>query len=308
MPPLTLDFSPNADLTGISLAVKNSNYIADIVLPRTGVKHETYEYKEYPIEAFLGVHKTEVGKIGTPETVSVKGEYKASKVKGHSLLGEVPISDIIDAQGTEDDPLGDETEVVTEAILVAREKRVADIFNNASNFGGSITLSGSSKFSDPSSKAALTIGEAINSMVMPANTGITSRAGALALCSHPDFLVSYNTNGSERGIASLEHVAQVLGLDKIIVGQSRINIAKPGQEPNIVNAWQNNLVLVYINPNAKPKRGLTFGLTPQFEQRKTEDFTDKKPGTDGVQYIKVSEKLEELVLARSCGYLIKNIV
>lgn len=306
---LPQNFSPNADLTGISLAYKNESYIADIVLPRIAVNHKSFEYKEYPVDAFLGVHNTLVGDKGEPKSIDIKSTPKYAGVQGHSLKAEVPVSDIEDAQGTGDDPEGDNTVLLTEGLAVAREKRVAEIFADTSNFGGSVTLSGTDKLTDKENSNAVTLFlDCIASMPIDATHAVINNAVATALQTHPDFLASYNSTGATRGIVPLEYIAQVLKLKGFIVGKARINSAKAGQNPQILNAWGNNIALVHINPLAKPKYGLTFGFTAEKGSREITEFLNPSPGTKGVKIIKASEELIELITAKSAGYLIKNAV
>jgi hypothetical protein len=183
------------------------------------------------------------------------------------------------------------------------------LYSNTSNFGSSTTLSGTDQLSDKESSSAVELLlDSIASMPIDPTHAVVNTAVAIALQTHPDFLASYNPSGTSRGIVPLEYIAQVLGLKGIVVGKARINSAKKGQTPQIVNAWGNNIALVHINPLAKPKYGLTFGFTAEKGSREVTEYLAPGAGTKGIKIIKASEELIELITCKSAGYLIKNAV
>lgn len=306
------NFKVNPELTGISLAYINTDYIADKILPRVPVSQKSFEYKEYPVGTFLSNPKTEVGRKGRPETVEGESMTKTVSVKSHSVLAEVPEEDILEAKAAQgdEDPMADNTTIATECLSLAREVRTAQLLNNPETYGSKnvITLSsGSDQLNDKSSSFIDMFKQVKKKMIVPPTHMVVSDDYALSLQAHPDFLSIFKSdNSSNHGLVPLDYIARMLGLKEILVSKSKVNNAKPGVEPNIVNVWGNNLIFAYINPLAKPKYGMTFGFTAEKGKREVQEYFDGIPGSKGIHYIKPVEEMIELVTAKSCGCLVKN--
>lgn len=308
MPALEDKYVINAEYTGISLAYTNTDYIADKVLPRVPVSKQVFTYDEYPAEAFLNVPKTLIGPKGEPESMDIKKERKAVSVEYYALKDEVPQTDI-DEQGEGEDIMGDNVLLLTEGLALAREARVSKMLQNTANYGtNTVTLSGTDVLSNKESSLLDTIFDARAKMLVKPNKMIVSDDGAIYLQRHPDVVSMFKAQYSDQksGIAPLEYVAQLLKMDEIIVGKTIMNAAKKGQNANLVQAWGNDLIMIYQNPLAKPKQGMTFGYTAQWGTRQVGQYFDPEPGYSGVHKNKVAEALVEVIAAKSCGFLIKN--
>lgn len=307
-----MPFHVNPELTGIALAYRNTGYIADEILPRVPVSQKSFQYKKYDNSAFLNIPNSEIGRKGLPETMELKSTIVTESCVDHSVMAEVPEDDVLEAnaaQGTEkEDPIGDNTLLATEGLKLSREKRVADLITNTATYDGNVlTLSGSDRFTDKTSSFLDTFFTAKNKMLMEPTHAVVSSAGAGYWQTHPDFLKVYTAeNPNNKGIVPLDFIAKILGLEKILVGKTKANSQKPGKEPVIQSLWGNDLALFYLNPLARPKYGLTFGLTATKGSTEVQTYFDGKLGAHGVHYIKPVETLKELIMAPACGFLIKN--
>lgn len=305
------NFEVSPALTGMVIGYQNPtfNLVADKVMPRVPVNGELFKWKEYPKNAFLRIPDTDVGREGIPKGLGLKFEKKTAEIDHYATMEKVPLSDVAAATDG-DDPVKDHTILATNSLILDRERRVAGIMQNPDNFGHKETLSSSDQFDNPDSKLTEIMADIRNSMLVKPNCGIVSDSGLAALQRHPDIVASYNgsINSNNRGEAPIEAVMRFLKLKELLIGELFLDFAKEGSTPDIRNIWGNNLILFFKNPQAKPNNGeLTFGLTAEFEQRKILTFDDPTPGVDGVKYIKAAEKVKELVIASSCGYLIQNI-
>ena len=305
------NFEVSPTLTGMVIGYQNPTYnlIADKVLPKVPVNGELFKWKEYPENAFLRVPDTEVGREGAPKGLGLRFEKKTAEINRYATVEKVPMADV-NAATDGDDPVKDHAILAANSLILAREKRVADIMQNPDNFAHKETLTSSDKFDNPDTNLTKMMADIRSSMRVKPNCGIISDAGLVALQRHPDIVASYNgsINGNNRGEAPFEAVMRFLKLKELFVGELFLDFAKEGRGPDIKNIWGNNLILFFKNPQAKPNNGeMTFGLTAEFETRKASTWDDPNPGADGVKHIKVAEKLKELVIAPSCGYLIQNI-
>lgn len=309
-----MPFHVNPELTGIALAYRNTGYIADEILPKVTVSQKSFQYKKYDNSAFLNIPKSEIGRKGLPGTMELTSQLITASCVDHSVMAEVPEDDVLEANAVsgsdaeKEDPIGDNTLLATEGLKLAREKRVADLITNAETYEGNIlTLSGSDRFTDKTSSFLDTFFTAKNKMLMEPTHAVVSSVGAGYLQTHPDFLKVYTAeNPNNKGIVPLSFIAEQLGLEKILVGKAKANSAKPGKNPVIQSLWGVDLALFYLNPIARPKYGLTFGVTATKGSMEVQTYFDGKLGAHGVHYIKPVETLKELIMAPACGFLIKN--
>lgn len=304
-------FTIDAEYTGMSLAYKNTDYVADRVLPVVSVQNEEFSYKQYPKDAFLNVARTVIGAKGEAESIDIKSEKITDSLVYHALKAEVPETEVLAASSkNDDDPIGDNTLLVTEALMLAREVRTANLVNTKETYGTNVTtLSGTDQLDDKSSSAIDVFIDARAKMLVKPNCAVMSDEAALHLQTHPDFIGMYKSEGStNRGIVPLEFVAKCLQLKEIIVGQAVLNSAPKGKDPQLVQAWGKNIILFYKNPLAKPKYGLTFGYTAQKGTREIQRFYNGELGAKGIHIIKGVEQVKELICAPGCGYMIEAAI
>lgn len=304
-----LDFEVNPQLTGLSLAYQNENYIADLISKRIPVTTRTFKYRKYNKDLNLQLPDTAVGDSSDPEKVKFKSTLEYQTVRGDALLDDIPKVDIDDAKGNAVSLQFDSTEFLTNIFNACREKRLADLLGNPATYNGnSKTLSSSEKISNASSDAVTLISDGMDKCWLPPNTMILSRQAFSALRKNPSIVAGCNRNSGDKGIAKLDDIKELFGLDNIYIGTSVSNTAKRGQQPNFVNLWGNDIILAYINPNAGLTKGLSFIATGEFGTRQISTGFDGKAGVSGVQYVKIAEQLADVILAADCGYLLKSVI
>lgn len=304
-------FVINNELTAVSLAYMNKRHIADKIFPRVPVSTASFKYEVYPKESFFTVPETLMGRKGSANEVDLKSKEETASVKPHGLKEYVPYADIEAAQQVgKTDPTEKVTLQVSNLLSLSREKRVADKFNNAANFGGSQILSGASQFNATGSDPIKTICDAIDSMIVAPNKAVTSRLAMSALVRNPAIVKAYNANSGDSGIVPYSYIAELFGLDEILVGDALINANKKGQAVSLTGVWGNIFALYYTDPLADLQSGgLTFGLTGEYVERQVFETDDANKGTGkGSKLIKVEEQVEELIIAPDCGYLLKNVI
>lgn len=305
-----IPYEVNPELTGISLAYRNTDYIADKVLPRVAVTQKAFQYHQYAEHAFLTVPETEIGRTGMPNKMSVQAKLEVSSLVSQSLEAEVPQEDVeeVQASGADVDPIQDNTLLVTEGLTLAREIRCAKLLSDSTNYGKNvITLSGTDQLTNKTSSVIDLWKDVKKKLLMPATHAVVSDTYALYLQTHPEFIGMFKgDNTNNKGMVPLDFIAQQLGLKEILVGRAKVNAANEGQQANIVDVWGRDLIFFHQNPLAKPKHGMTFGFTAQKGQREVLTFFNGRAGSHGVNYIKTVEDVKELITASSCGCLVKD--
>ena len=312
-------FPIQQELTAIALAYSNRSYIADLVLPRVPVGSREFKWLRFNRDEMFTVPETMVGRKGVPSEVQFGATEVAGFVKDYGLDDLVPNEDLSAAPAGYD-PLGRAVEGTSELIALDREKRVADLVFNTATYpeANRATLSGTSQWSDyTNSDPYSAIMAARDGMLMPFNTGVIGRLAWSKLRVHPKITAALapsatgntGTSNAQGAPATLQAVADLLELDQILVGESWINTAKPGQTASLSRVWGKHMALLHINPIASIRgNAISFGYTAEYGNRVSGSIPEPKVGLRGAQRVRVGESVNEIVAASDVGYYFQNIV
>jgi hypothetical protein len=301
-------FTTNGILTAISLAYKNSAFIADDVLPRFPVGTPEFRYTVYNKQDRFTLQETMVGRKGRVNEVEFGGTEQSAMVADYGLEDAIPQADLDNAVNTGFDVKGNSTENITELILLDREKRVADLVQDAANHAYNTTLSGTSQWSDvDASDPIVAISDALEVPMMRPNLAVTNATVALALRRHPAVVKSFNGTLGDTGMVPLAYLRDLFEID-IQIGSARSNTANKGQAMTLEHIWGSHFTLIYKNANAAPRRGLTFGLTATHGRRVSQERPDGDMGLRGGTRVRVGESVKELVVADDVSYHFANAI
>lgn len=307
-------FAINPDLTSIAIAYRNKSLIADRVLPRVPVNGSTFKWTEYEKGQMMTVPHTRVSRRGSPNVVEFGGTEKESSVEDFGLDDHVPQDDIDKAaNATAFDPMNTATTGLTNLIELDREVRVAKIVFDPTQYEHKAELDATSKWDglnaggNPVDPIPV-IGDALDVPLMRPNVMTLGQKVATRLRQNPNIIKAYNGTLGDTGMVPLQFLADLFELEEIIIGQSRINIAKPGQALQIANVWGNHAALFYRNPVARPERDVTFGLTAQWGDRFAGNWFSEDIGLKGGQVVRVGEQVKELIMATDCAYFFEDVL
>lgn len=303
-------FPINPTLTGIALAYQNGAFVADRVLPRVPVGGQLYKWNKYTTEEKFTIPDTLTGRKGRVNEVEFTHTEAESSTKDYGLEDPIPMYDIEAAKNSQFNPLGHATEMLTELILLDREKRVANMVMDPANFGAGYkeALTGTDVWTDPASQPLVQLADAIESTMMRCNVLTINGNAALALRRNPSVVKAFNGTTGSDGLVPLEFIREVLELDEIIVGRGKYNAANKGQAMNLSKVWGNHALLSYRNPQARPQGGITFGWTAQWGGRISGDWEDKNIGLRGGRRVRVGESVDEKLVATDVAYLLQDII
>lgn len=301
-------FPISASLTAIALAYKNTGYIADAVLPRIIVGKQAFTWMEIPFDTFFNPQDTLVGRKGQVNQVDLGGREFTDSTEDHGLDDAVPQSDIDNADERYD-PLGIATMGLTEFVALRREIRAAALVQNPASFDPANVqaLAGGSQFSDYNNSDPIgVVSSALDKCLMRPNQLVFSQEGWTKFRGHPKIISAVNASGAQSGMASRQAVADLFEVSEVLVGQSRVNSAKPGQAPALSRVWGKHIAALYKAPVPEMKGSVTFGATFQWGDKVAGDWEDKKIGLRGGKWVRVGESVKERILAGQCGALIQN--
>lgn len=305
----TAPFPVDPALTAISIAYRNTSYIADSVLPRVPVGRAEYKYFEFPLEEGFTLPDTKVGRKGKPNEVEFTATEKTGKCDDYGLEDAVPQADIDNAPANYD-PVGRGVERVTDYVLLDREVRTASLVFDAAQYpaGHKVALAGTSQWSDAASDPIANILTGLDAALIRPNLIVLGQEVWTHLRQHPDILKAIHRTSGDTGVAARQAVADLFEVERIEVGLSRQNTAKKGQAVNLARVWGKHAALLFINPRADTQGDITFGFTAEFGSRVAGSAPDRNIGLRGGTRYRAGETVEEKIVAAQAGYFIENAV
>lgn len=303
-------FPIQPELTAIAIAYRNARLIADDVAPRVPVGTQEFKYLRYTLAESFTIPDTKVGRSSAPNQVDFSATEVTDSTVDHGLDDPVPQADIDNAPPNYD-PLGRAVEGTTDLILLAREKRTADLVFDANQYAtaNKTTLSGTSQWSDfVNSDPVANIMTGLDACIMRPTVMVIGRAAWTKLATHPKIAKAVLGNSGDVTIATRQQVAALFELEDVLVGEGWVNTAKKGQPPALARVWGKHCSLIYRNRLADTRRGMTFALTAQWGSRVSGSEFDRDIGLRGGQMVRVGESVKELITANDLAYFIQNAV
>ncbi len=318
MPQVTFNSLPapfvvNPRLTGLVIAYRNKNYIADDVAPRVSVETPTYNYSKFGKEQFLTPESSgPIGRKGAVPEIETKADQISASVEDYGFDDVVPVRDqLASMNGVAIDPTAVAAIAIQEKIDLNREIRLANKVSATANYdaGNFTTLAGTSQWSDFANSDPLnSLQDAIDSMFVRPNFAWCGRLVASKLRRHPKIVQAYNGSEGQYGMVPLEYIANLLGLDQILVGESMSNTAAKGQAGSFAPVWGKHFGLFYRAPFVVNLDTPTFAATAEWGGRVTGTYFDEKIGLRGSNVMRVGESVGEQIIAPDMGYLFRNAI
>ena len=303
------------DLTGIAIAYKNQDYIADMIAPRKLVTAELFEVDFVNVDDMYELQDDLVGRLSQPHQVTFSSTRTPYSTRDHGLDAPVPQKDIDNYQGVGASPEAIATEGVTELVMLNREVRTAKIIEDPATYRTENVgvLSGTSQWSDYTNSNPISdILTALDNPLVRPTTGGCSLYVWRILRQHPKVL-SYVKGSLTAGMVMREEFAAALELDNFVVGTTRAkglprNISVAPLVPSRI--WGKHFWLIGVDPLAQlvnMNRPCTL-LTGQFGTKVAGEILDPDMGLKGGKRVRSGESVREVVVSKECGYLFRNAV
>lgn len=297
-------FPTDPRLTGMVLAYQNAEMIADRVLPRVPVAKKEFRWLKFDRAERMTVPETLVGRKSRPNEVDFTAQEAAGMVIDRGLDDVVPNDDVDEAAGSGYDPVAEAAEGVTDLIVLDREVRTAKKVLDPNAYASGSKVVVTEKWDDPDSSPLDQIRDQLDTMFVRPNTLLFPVPVWNAISKHPKVVSAITVSGTSNGFATRQAVANLLEINEILVGRAYVNIAKPGQTPVEARAWGGDAALAfYKNPQATPRRGITFGFTAQWKGRVAGQIPDPMVGLRGGVRVRVGESVNELIVAQDVAFL-----
>jgi hypothetical protein len=307
-----LPFPIDPELTGVVVAYRNGQFIADQVLPRLNpvLAKKEFKFWRFAFGEAITLPDTRVGRKGQPTEVEFTFTETPGMIEDFGLDDFIPVDDMNNAPAGYN-PATFAAQRLMDLILLDREQRVANQVFALGTYpvANRVTLSGTSQWSHASSTPIAAIQDAMDAMVMRPNVLVLGQRTWTNLRRNPQILAATSVSGTNQGSASRQAVAELLELDEIVVGSAFVNSARPGQPVSQVRLWGNHAALIHRAPMATSLQGLpTFGWTAQYGTRIAGSIPEPKRGLRGGQTVRTGESVREVIAANDLGYFFQNAV
>jgi hypothetical protein len=295
-------------LTNVAADVKNRAYVAEQVLTPVGVPRKQGQYLVWDQGVTFKAPRTKYAQDGSASMIDLSATKNPFSLNTHALSAFVDEEEL--EQAPEAQVRAMKVAKLVNAIQLRLEIDVAALVFSNSVITNTAALSGTSQWSDftNSDPIGAILTQADQLPAMP-NTFIAGRDVITKLRTHTKVLtaIQYTQRG---GVASLESLAGLLGVDRIIVGDAFQDTAADGQAATKSRIWGKSALLAYIDPS--PPSPLmdqpTLGYLPRLAMggNPWRVYTSRDPmrGTGaGREFIKVETTYAPLVSAPAMGFL-----
>lgn len=306
-------FPVDPALTGISLAYRNKRLIADDVLPRLDppLMKKEFVYHKMTTEERYTIPDTKVGRRGAPNEVGFTSSRLTDEVEDFGLDDPIPFDDVNNSpEGFS--PLDNSTESLTDLIMLDREKRVADLVFAATTYptANKKTISGTDQWNDTANSDPIKeISDALDAVLVRPNVMVIGRTAFTTLARHPAVNKAVNGTAGDAGLVPRSALADIFGLEDILVGEAFINSAKKGQTASYARAWGKHCALIYRDRLSRGDQNRpTFGFTAQYGTRVAGQDPDKSIGLRGGIRVRVGESVKEVISCNDAAYFLQNVI
>ena len=302
-------------LTDLSIKYGNGALIADEVFPRKPVMKRSDQYVVYGKQD-RRIHDA-IRAAGSPA-----GEALAMSIESTPTYycEEYALKDKVTREDEENadkpiEPMIDVTMGLTNQLLVAREKRVADLCTAAATFstsGNTTTLSGVQQWNNATFS---TSGTSIETRIDNAKEAIRATLGvepnnivipaAVAKVMKRDSAIRDIIKYTDQTLLVNGELPRTLWNMNVIIPGAVYDSANQGASYSGADVWGKHVLLFFRTPGVPRIRQVSFGIT--FENK---TFSVQKWFEQNIEstWVQASHKLNEKVVSEYAGYLYRNVI
>jgi hypothetical protein len=305
--PTTASVHVDSALSNVSIQYKNEELIADKILPFVSVAKRSDKYFKYGKGERFRRLNTLVGPKSRAGQVDFTVSTDNYSVQDHALEGFVSYADMRNADAPLD-LLADETEFLTNLMLLDLEKEVADIVFASGTYATANKATPTTKWASAASTPIAQIITGINAIVgVPGPYSIAFGNKAWELFrQHPDVLQAIQPTKAAVA-ASLPDVANFFGFQDAIVGNAWINSALPNATDSYSRIWGDHVLIFKHAPGSLRTREAALGSIFLHNERKTLRWEDPTLGPDGGEWVKPSISYDVELTCADAGYLLYDV-
>lgn len=306
------DLHIDAPLSQMAIGYRPEGFIADMVFPIVKVAKQSDLYVIWSREDRLRIHDTKRAPATEAKRIYEEVSSGTYFAKNYALKASIPVEDFKNADPIYLDNLNTgKAQLVLDGLLLDWEVRQANQVTSGSNVGSftAVASAWTGSGADPLNDLNTMIDNVHYSTGVKPNRAVFGLEAWKPFRRHStvrDLIFGVNNGG---GYATLKSVADVLELDKILVGGAFQNTAGEGLTENLSTIWGDHVLLYYAPPNPtkeRPSLGYAFrwaqsGLPNMQVERHPYDTKTK------AQEIEVGYYQDEIITGAAYGGLVLNV-
>ncbi|WP_413207978.1 hypothetical protein [Rhodospirillum sp. A1_3_36] len=307
----TGQFTADPVLTAIAISYSNPAHhlIGAKVLPESPVVSDDFKYKQYDEAANFTVPDTRVGSRSSVRTIEIGGEEKTASTADYGLGIPLDNRTITKAEKAGFKPREQAVEQATNIVQLDREIRVAGLVSNPASYHPALTqdiTDADDRIGGANGKTYEILMDMLDSCWMRPNQLTMGAAVWRALANDPVIVKKVGGAAADGKKITPADVAGVLEVNEVLVGQSRVNIKRPGQNPVLERVWGNFIAGHFIDTSASfITGGMTWGATAKYGTTQAGTIPIDI-GVEGGIVVRSVESVTEVVLAPLTGFLITH--
>jgi hypothetical protein len=302
----------DAALTNVSVAFRNEDYIADLVAPPVPVRKQSDRYYIYDNERER-LRQTNDSRAPGAEANEVNFSLSSDSYycEDHALVSAVP-----DEERENADPILqpdiDRTEFLTDRILLNREIALAEKLRTSTDISET-EVDASERWEnvdfDPLPALQSARLAVFGACQRRANTIVIPYNAFEVLRNHPKVVerIKYTTTG----VLNEELMAQLLGVERVLVPRSFKNTARKGQAASVVPVWGTNCYVMHVPPRPAARQvALAYsfvwnGASGSVNGTLVEKW--REPGRKA-DMVRVQKYYDHKIIAGGAGYRLVGVI
>lgn len=299
-------------LSNASSAYRPEGFIAEELLPELQNKEKSGKFGTQSFN-HLRIENTIIGGEGKyPRVQSTVYSTSQFLIEGHGLTDIVTEDDYSNVQLPFDAEL-DKTNGITDVLQIGKEKALADALSATGTMTQNVTLSGQSQFSDYNNSTPVTRFNTARSAVkagcgLPPDTVIIPWEVKNVLKYHPQLLDVLGYKQNRPGGLTLQELADVFEVKRILCPTASYNSAKQGQTAVLSPIWGKNIIFG-VFPTVAARRQVSVGYLMTLAGRaKRRVFKTPTSNPPNGKEILVDDHYDMFLTNVLAGYLIKDAI
>lgn len=316
----TQDVHIDVPLTNLVIGFEPTNTIVQDIFPEVPVGKQSDKYYVWDKGDFFRIPNTKRAEKTKGQSVEFNVSSESYFATNYALLHEEAFETMANAD-TVLKSREKRVRAIKNLLMLDWENRVASLISSGSNVGSFTTLSGTSQWNDYANSDPfndITVGmEAVRSTTgKDTNLIILPQAVMVQLRNHPDLIdrVKYGGTNDRPGMVTQNAIAELFGVEKVLVGKSIKNTGAEGLPDSFTDVWGKNVVLAHVGARADadgtdPSLGYTFRWNnPQLGSRPFVAEIWNDPDGGNFENRRVQTYQDEKITASELGYVIDSAV
>jgi len=309
-------------LTSVAVKYSNDKYMVNEIAPQTVVGSSSFKYLQWDKSNSLSVPETAISRTGKANEVDFSAKEISASVSDHAISHLVSNKDIQEFEdaynGVRDSGLllADVVESLVGTMNLRKELEAANTIQDASKYSADNvkTYSATDSWLVDTSNPMDDIEDAITDGVVPYNRMWFALDAWVRFRRHPKVIARFYSGAPVSAGITTDMVARELGLEKIVLGNTKVISSLPGKTATTKRVWSNSAGLYLFEQPSMASTARTFAFDaylPNQGQKLAvyrKDVAPTEAGTRGGVRLAVAEDSVVVIAAPDFGYLFKSVL